>query len=778
MKSPTGRIGAVLALVLLSAWLGSRLPLTDFGYQDLAYGRHVARAGELTLPPVRLSEPVDEEGVRGWLGSWLLFHAYDGGDERSLRAVAAVSLALGSVLLFTVAARWVAGFVAVAVGLLVVATRLEIATTLFSWLLAAGLVFLFERARRSSWLMGAIPALLVLWACLNRDAAAGLALVVLFAAGELVRLESTLRSEPSAERAAAWKHLGLLSGALAAGLVALALLPGGLANAPNPFAETSFYSQVGFDRWEPLTLAEDFLLLALATLGGFLAGRVSLREASTPVVALAIATAALFFSGHAVVFWAPLLAWTSSQGLVSLEHAPFPPKRGLVPILATTLVALALAAWVSRVVASHHELDAHPFARVARFLVEEDLPGPSVHPPQTGGLLDWSLDADYRPFADLRPGSVRAYRQLQDEGGLEARMVAPETRSVLLTHDLAGEPSRAKLGEAGFAVLYFDDHVVLYARRESLPGAITTLEVFDPFAPPGVYAEEALPGVISELHRYLSRRPASTLAWQRLGGLLLRRRQPEQALLAFESARASSPGNVDILLELSRLYLQKEMYRLAEDATRQGLRRLEEHDDPRWEELAFGRALSLYGQARFNEAADHFEAVMASSEQSERGLAARRYLVDIYRRLEEPDKAMALIETLDALENDRVSEHLAAAERSKAGHDFVGAAAELQKAHEIRPHDADILWELALTLLGARNETLAADVLRELVEVAPSAPDAHLTLGALCARRVSCAAGEAREHLETFLRLAPEGPNAQLASDLLDGLSQSGRAQP
>ena len=102
--------------------------------------------------------------------------------------------------------------------------------------------------------------------------------------------------------------------------------------------------------------------------------------------------------------------------------------------------------------------------------------------------------------------------------------------------------------------------------------------------------------------------------------------------------------------------------------------------------------------------------------------------------------------------------------------DFEEAAHFYERAVDVRRDQPEVLWDLAMILLTDNRTEGAMAVLRELLEVAPRHSDARLTLGVLCERETNCSAEESRAHLEAFLILAPNDPNAELAKQNLEHL--------
>jgi tetratricopeptide (TPR) repeat protein len=278
---------------------------------------------------------------------------------------------------------------------------------------------------------------------------------------------------------------------------------------------------------------------------------------------------------------------------------------------------------------------------------------------------------------------------------------------------------------------------------------------------PWDYPPETVSLAIQELFEHYDRYPPSAKTLWKLGRLLLRDERREEALEAFEAAHRLDPDELRTLGALSRLYIDKGMYRLAENAARQALR------STRDEEFTYNLALALYGQGRYADASQQFERVL---ELNGENLKARRALVDLYSQLGQLERSYSQKETLTAMEESKTSALLSKAQERYEVLDFEGAADFHERALEVRRDQPEVLWNLAMVLLTDNRIETAMAVLRELLEVAPRHSDARLTLGVICARENNCNAEESRAHLEAFLLLAPDDLNAKLAKQELENL--------
>jgi tetratricopeptide (TPR) repeat protein len=96
------------------------------------------------------------------------------------------------------------------------------------------------------------------------------------------------------------------------------------------------------------------------------------------------------------------------------------------------------------------------------------------------------------------------------------------------------------------------------------------------------------------------------------------------------------------------------------------------------------------------------------------------------------------------------------------------AVEALRKALEQEPQDADVKLDLAVALDLASSPREAEEVYLELLRARPDDPRIVLNLGLLYVRRLQ-QPDKAREHLERFLELAPEAPDAAEIRRWLEG---------
>jgi cytochrome c-type biogenesis protein CcmH/NrfG len=652
----------------------------------------------------------------------------------------------------------------------VAGSTMETSSYLFSWPLLSGTLLLLSAVREGSkrWALG-LPLLLAIWASTNGEVTIGLVFIGGVLLDGFVRLIIETVRRRSVPRFSALEPLLYLTGAVSLFVAILILfVPGGGLTIQNPLRPAFLMNDVGVAGWAPATIEQLPLFFIVAVLAAALIRRLPLKEILPEALTLVGLAASTLISAHFVILFAAVVALPAARSLDDAlsrlgSSSVWIARRVVTPSLAL-IVGLAFA--LPRISDAPR---AHPFAGSMRVVTEQGLSGPLFNHPAAGGLAGWKGGAEILPFSDLQPQTLERYKVLEAEGELLPALEAQETKMAAIGWDFARTELEPELMyRAGFHLVHFDDFSLLYARPEANPDAVSGLALyhFNPLIPPASYPPEIVPLVIRELADYLESRPPSVRGLTELGCLFLIEQRKEEALEAFEAARELSPDHLDTLTELSRLYLEKGMYRLAERTSRHGFRLSGK------ESLIQDLALALYGQGRNEEAAEWFEATLKNHPDN---LAALHALVDIYQQLEKHDLALERKRELDYLEETTVKALLDEAETKKESLDFGGAAEAYQKAHEIHPGDSDVLWELALALLTQNDIEATALVLRELLVQDGSHQLALLTLGSLCATQLDCAPGEARRHLEMFLELAPEDINARLARNKLAAIERTNR---
>ena len=749
-----------IILVLLGGWLGALLPLADGGYLDLAHGRLISTSGRPAPPDTVLSLGTDEK-TGGWLGSWLLFQIHRLGGKLGLRVLAAACLGGGALLLFFVQPGKV-GFVTACGAISLASATLDLSTFLFSWPLLSVVVFgLTTLRKKNKWWLLLLLVPLTTWPLLNRDALLGLSLAGLAILAFLFRAITLARRAEPDKRWGVFQEPLILTGVAVLAAVLIGASPQ-WQNLQDPVAEVSLLREAGISAWNPVSIREDSLFFVLAAVTGLLA--LATPPLAMPFETLAVSSSLVLslFSRHFVLFFAAVAIPLSSRSLAGLvERIPSTRPMWLGVLTSAPIsLALGLLLVLPRATTPPQE---HPFHTATSFITEHSLERPIFNVPSSGGLAIWQGGTALTPLAYLRPNSLGAFKQEIVSYRL-ADTLENHSLDLLLVDRAFAHQEAAQLAEiAGLELLFFDDAALLYARQREGPERFSDLafQHFDPLKMPADYSPETVPLAIRELFQHYDRfRPSATTLWK-LGTLLLRDERREEALEAFEAAHRLDPTELRTLRALSRLYIDKGMYRLAEGATRQAL------DVIRDEEFAYNLALALYGQGRYADASRQFERVL---EMNGENLKARRALVDLYSQLGQLENSYLQNERLTAMEASRTDSLLRMAQERYEVLDFMGAAEFHERALAVRRDQPKVLWNLAMILLtDGRTETAMA-VLQELLEVAPRHSDAQLTLGVLCAKEKNCDAEESRTHLEAFLVLAPDDLNAELARQELEGL--------
>jgi tetratricopeptide (TPR) repeat protein len=749
------------ALVLVAAWLGARLPLGDPAFLDLARGRAIAPTFEWSASSIqRLAAAEDEPG---WLGSLALYRTHRAAAETGVRVLAGLLVAAGATLLYF-CFPGAAGFLLVLTAVATLHRSLEISGDLIAWPLFAAAV----------WCLRGLPPpglgrllllapLLGVWPDLSGEAISGLGLLALALA---VAVAAAATRQADAAYGSVWKLSLVTALALALSIAS----PGGLELVENPLRKAALLQKAELPLWQPVALEEDGGFLLLAALVGALAG---FAVHLSPSLALAMVGLLCMsgFSRHYAPFFLAAAVPLSAPSLAALAEkaSRAVPERlaRLSPVL--TLIAGSLYC----LPAALRPPAPHPFQQAVQEIQRTRPAGPLFHVPEVGGLISWSEPAGLVPTTDLRPRSLRLF---------EARMQEGLTR-VLEEHSvgLALVSRRFALAHAGdfrrfapdLAPTYFDDQALIYLEGKRNPELQREkgLRLYDPLLPPEAYTDESLPAVTRELADYLESRPPFATGLVSLGALRRRAGDREQAIEIFEAARRLTPEDPLVLSALADLYLEKGMYRLAEQASRAALRQIE--DAAGLHRLG----LALSGQGRLAEAARSFERELDHFGEGTKALRARRALVRLYQQLGQEERAARERARAEALETAAVAAARTEADTRAGMLDFAGAARAYQEVLALRPEDPELLWQLALLQLTDERREEAGATLAQLLRAAPEHVEAHLVRGVLCARWLLCRPGEARALLERFLELAPNDLNAELARAELGELERSGRSR-
>ncbi len=141
-------------------------------------------------------------------------------------------------------------------------------------------------------------------------------------------------------------------------------------------------------------------------------------------------------------------------------------------------------------------------------------------------------------------------------------------------------------------------------------------------------------------------------------------------------------------------------------------------------------------------------------------------LTQIYYSREKLDEAAAMIDKLLEIEPDNVQGHrYRFLVLDAQGGDAAGVNAALDAYIEADPEGAaQVLYQRADMDFRAGSIDAARRALLKVVELAPELPRAHSTLGLVYA---STDTAKAKQHLQKFLELAPDDPEAGTAKEMM-----------
>jgi tetratricopeptide (TPR) repeat protein len=624
----------------------------------------------------------------------------------------------------------------------------EISTWLFSWPLIAGtlcVLIAFERGSQKS--VPIIPLLLVGWSALNRDAALGFLLVGLVAVGDLIESRRLVSGESTRD----FRRAGFLIGALTISFVlVLFVIPGGGANFPNLISYGVLMNKTGVTQWSSLSLNQHLAFFVFAAVVGFWTGRQGSHD-WIGKLALTLALLLTAVSSHFITFFAAVAAYPIARTIDRTYHTPFfstwkPPSFLSRPVVGVVVVSALI------LLGTLEDRSRHPYESSVDVLANQEPSGRIFNTPPMGGLIRWKTGRV--PFSDLSPGSLSVFDATRPEELLE-KMFSTETDLALVNWGFVNRNlSREKPSRSGLRLVYLDDSSLLYAHPEGDSSTeIPMFEHFDPIKKPEDYAPHLVSQVARELNDYLDKFPPSLRVLSILGPLLLREGRDIEALEVYEAASRIAPNDVATLRHLSWLYLESGMYGLAVETTRHAMRFDNGLD------LVHNYARSVYGLGRFAEAVPFFERVLAEEDDN---IPALRALVDIHQKLDESDISKEYRKRLEILEEKVAGELLANAEKRKRELDFQEAARGYRRAYDVLGEPKHLWAEAIVLLIDSQNEE-AARVYEEMIRQRPRFAPAYFMLGMLCVRKVACETDEANQYLETFLELAPEDLNADLA---------------
>lgn len=386
-----------LASFAVVCWVGTGLiSNSDTGY-CLALGRLVSRGTIPQTNALAWTAPDEAWYATSWLYDLVLFRLVDavgpgGAQVLTLALVALVALGLRSAVRAVLSDNLTLARVVLAVGLLLLAPRVDSRSYLASWVVLAWTLALCLRAARGDWRLRATCVFLIaLGSNFHTGAAFGAGVLGLFC------LEAALRERRFVREAVI----------AVAGVLALAANPGGLALLQDLFAHLYVEQLVALGEYRrPAWATEPVLFLlapALVVLGvRQLRRREHLALVGVSATFIVLGFRNVRFSYELYIVALPLLALGAAWLAERTRQGQVYAAAGVVG-----LVALVAAVPVLAEVRPGPGFNTSGLAvRAAEFARREGLSGPLYNSYHDGGYLAWALDAPI--FMDPRP---RAYPQ-------------------------------------------------------------------------------------------------------------------------------------------------------------------------------------------------------------------------------------------------------------------------------------------------------------------------------------------------------------------------------
>jgi hypothetical protein len=537
---------AVLApLAVLAYYPGSQSLQGDYDiWFHLAYGKHYVENLTWHIDHSMFSwTPADPEWMYvTWLGSSVLYLVHKTLGVPGLFVLHYAMLFASAAVVFRLArsANIRAGS-SLLIGLLLVAVVMRIEATLirpamfsiFLTTLTAALYLRFRMEPRT-WIIAAFPALFWFWINTHGFWIFGLAFMGLVFAVEWIRY---IVRRDKAMSLAAMIHLSCAAGLT---LIALCINPHGIyyplqtaygiiapffssfgAPAPGAADLGLLGDIIAYESmWEHLLLKES-LFRSVSALGMaamfivFLAAwAVSWKRSGHADPPVATANIVFFFMGMSMarlvlvyaLIWIPSMvffAWRAGPGTL------FPRGRVLLPAVFLVLIGhiahTTICIYEDRSWFGAGYQDFIP-DKEARFIMDNNLPGPMFNDYLSGGYLMWAMHPDYKVFLDPRHGpylkqvfpdfmSIGSRFPL-DENGLQAFTARYPARIALIHHR---EPNLIIWFHRSpdWTMVYFDTAAVVMARKDVMP----TLgpEAENAFHDPSEYKHVGNPDVLKYL---------------------------------------------------------------------------------------------------------------------------------------------------------------------------------------------------------------------------------------------------------------------------------------
>jgi hypothetical protein len=452
---------------------------------------------------------------------------------------------------------------------------------MFSLPIAVAFLLLYELSRKRPRLLLLLPALQFLWVNLH----GGTALLGWFLAGAFVldqawqpRHPASPRRQPLFRKDLIW-NLSAFAGVIAVSFAnpnGFRALSYGLLRAKSPLSIKEFESlatRVGLGMDLAISV---FIALALLTAVLFVLRYRSVRIYEWLLLPSLLILAVTFFRFRSlfVFLLAPSLAWHLSQG--SLRRI-----RWWLPALAAAVLLLRVVAVERDSYTYRFGAGAHPGilpVEAAEFIKESGLSGRMFNGYNFGGYLIWSLGPQHPVFIDgredvyVKPGVVGQY--------LDCFRSREQWQKLVASFDIdfavidypeqpppAPEMSLDQLAfpRSGWALVYFDDLSVMYARRSSRNDEvirrkeIRTVQplqlssYLDPIVKDPAMAQQFL----EEMAVNLGEHPSSFRA-RFLMGIFALKRGPEflaGAIREFQQSISLNPEYIPAYLNLGNIYM-------------------------------------------------------------------------------------------------------------------------------------------------------------------------------------------------------------------------------
>jgi hypothetical protein len=347
-----------------------------------------------------------------WLSQILIYSLYRLGGWAALMMTFGALIAAGLLLVFarSPGKPYIAGIVTL-LAAFASAPSWGVRPQMLTFVLASVFLLLLERSQQNPKILWWMAPLMLLWANLHAGLALGIALLILFAVGELLDIVFGYGSWSDAKR-----RLGTLTAVGIVSLAVVAVNPYGARLYSYPFDTLHSAAMQGYiGEWQSPDFHDPkYLPLLAMILGTLLLPSISPRKLRPRELLLLVAFtfAALRSVRHIplyVLVAAPLLSamldgWMTEKRW-ALGLAEQTPSRAKA-ILNGAILAIFTIFMVARLgyVAgnqSHVEAKEFPEAGVG-FLRSHALPGPILNHYNWGGYFIWKLYPEYRVFIDGR----------------------------------------------------------------------------------------------------------------------------------------------------------------------------------------------------------------------------------------------------------------------------------------------------------------------------------------------------------------------------------------